>query len=100
MDIKFLKFLSNFCLHCVERLILMTPCLKHSEKSITIKLHFTSRIHKLSLIEILTEINYMSDVITKTTIIINTDYYDFPSHKISEYSLQCYSFFHKTQIQF
>ena len=54
----------------------------------------------MSLIEILTEINYMPDVITKSTLVIYTDYYAFPSNKISEYNLECYSFFHKTQIQF
>jgi len=64
------------------------------------KLHFTSRIHKLSLIEILTEINCMPDVITQSALVIYTDYYAFTSIKIADYSLQCCTFFHKAQIEF
>jgi hypothetical protein len=88
-----------FWLHCVERTIVITPCLKCSEQCDTMELQFTSRIHKLSLIEILTEINHMPDVIKQSTLVIYTDFYAITSIKISDYSLQCYTFFHKAQIQ-
>lgn len=100
MENKFLNCLSMFWLHRVERIIVITLYLKCSEQRDTMELHFTSRIHKLSLMEVLTEIMYMPDVITQSTLVIYTVYYAFLSNKISQYSLQCYSFFHKAQVQF
>ena len=84
MDIKFfLNVCARFGLQCSEWIIVNTLYLKRGEQSDTVELHFTSLIHKTSLIEILTEINYMPDLITQSTLVIYTDYNVFSSNKKS-----------------